>query len=76
MIVCSCLGLSERRIRADIESGARTLDELARGCGAGRDCGACVLDLADILAGSANGSPTRPANPPHEPRTEAQRGFP
>lgn len=75
MIACSCLGISEDRIRAEIEAGARTLDELARRCGAGRDCGACVPDLADLLAGTAPEGHDRPATP-HEPRADAHRGAP
>ncbi len=75
MIVCSCLGLTERRIRAEIEAGASTLDELARRCGAGRECGACAPDLADMLGEPAT---ERPAHfeTTHEQRREAQRGLP
>lgn len=41
MVVCLCLALSDRAIRATIASGVFTVDELAVACQAGTGCGAC-----------------------------------
>lgn len=49
MIVCLCEGLNERRLRAEIRGGARTLHDLKRSCGAGASCGSCVCDLKAML---------------------------
>lgn len=75
MVVCSCRGVTERRILAEIERGAATVAEVASRCGAGRDCGSCVPDLVELIAGSATERQAHPSNP-NEPPGEAQRGFP
>ena len=50
MIICLCRGLSESDIRRVIERGAWTADAVTAACGAGGDCGACTLMLADLVA--------------------------
>jgi bacterioferritin-associated ferredoxin len=50
MIVCHCLVVSDRRIRAEIESGARTDDDVAFRCGAGARCGGCRPAIDALLA--------------------------
>ena len=52
MIVCLCRGVSESDIRRVIERGAYTADAIAAACGAGGDCGACTVMLADLVAES------------------------
>ena len=49
MIICICEAVSERRLRAEIRGGARTLRALRKSCGAGGTCGSCVCDLTQIL---------------------------
>jgi bacterioferritin-associated ferredoxin len=48
VIVCLCHGVSERRVRREIEHGATTVDELAARCGAGA-CYGCHPILDDLL---------------------------
>ena len=45
MLVCLCHGVSERDVTKAVRSGARTVEEVGRTCGAGTDCGTCVKDL-------------------------------
>jgi bacterioferritin-associated ferredoxin len=49
MIVCLCLALSDRAIRASIAAGALTLGEVAAACRAGTGCGSCVPDLERMI---------------------------
>jgi len=52
MIVCHCQVVSDTTIRAEIESGARTVRDVARRCGAGTGarCGACRPTIDALLA--------------------------
>jgi bacterioferritin-associated ferredoxin len=52
MIVCHCQVVSDKTIRAAIESGARTVGDVARRCGAGTGprCGACRPTIEALLA--------------------------
>jgi bacterioferritin-associated ferredoxin len=49
VIVCLCHGVSERRVRREIEHGATTVDELAARCGAGSCCYGCHPTLDELL---------------------------
>lgn len=49
MIVCSCQATSDRTVRAAIASGAATIEDVARKCGAGARCGGCWPTLARLL---------------------------
>jgi bacterioferritin-associated ferredoxin len=49
MIVCHCLGVSEREIRSAVRGGASTRREVARSCGAGSRCSGCVPLVAKIV---------------------------
>ena len=49
MLVCHCFAVSDRAIRAAIESGAVSIDALARRCAAGSECGGCRPALLDLL---------------------------
>lgn len=52
MVVCHCRAVNDATIRAEIEQGALTPDEVADRCGAGSRCGGCrpVIDeLVDEL---------------------------
>ncbi len=55
MIVCMCRGISDRKLRAGIERGKFTsVREIARDCGAGSDCGACVNSLKNLVKNPSN----------------------
>jgi bacterioferritin-associated ferredoxin len=49
-MVCQCHGVSERRVRREIEHGATTVDELAARCGAGACCYGCHPVLDELLS--------------------------
>jgi bacterioferritin-associated ferredoxin len=49
MIVCVCHGVCERRLEAVVASGAHTLAEVERQCGAGGDCGSCRPDVERVI---------------------------
>ena len=48
MIVCLCVGVTEHEIRRAVAEGARTPEAIGAACGAGTDCGACTLALAEL----------------------------
>ncbi|HEX7166932.1 MAG TPA: (2Fe-2S)-binding protein [Acidimicrobiales bacterium] len=50
MYACLCEGVSERKVRAAIARGARTIDDLAEECGAGARCGGCWPMLDELIA--------------------------
>jgi bacterioferritin-associated ferredoxin len=49
MIVCVCEGVSDRTVKASIQSGAKSVHELGRKCGVGLDCGRCRAMLRGML---------------------------
>lgn len=49
MIVCHCHGVTDREIRACVESGARTCGDVSAECGAGTGCGGCVELVAELV---------------------------
>lgn len=48
MIVCHCHVVNDRVIRDAVESGARSLSDVCRATGAGRDCGACIFSVKRV----------------------------
>lgn len=50
MFVCSCKGVTDRTIKAAIDAGARTVDDLTAHCSAGGRCRGCWPMLAKLLA--------------------------
>jgi bacterioferritin-associated ferredoxin len=50
MIVCHCEQVPDRAIKHAISDGARTIDDLAAACGAGRNCFGCHEELQALLA--------------------------
>ncbi len=50
MVICYCAGVREGEIRHAIRSGACSLRDVARACGAGTGCGTCCVAVAEILA--------------------------
>jgi bacterioferritin-associated ferredoxin len=53
MVLCICQAVTDREVDATIHSGARSLDEVAAGCGAGTDCGCCREAIEERLRGQA-----------------------
>lgn len=49
VIVCHCHGVSDRTIQFEAGLGAGDVDEVARRCGAGADCGGCLPTIEDLL---------------------------
>jgi len=50
MIVCSCKAVNDRTVRATIEAGARTVEEVSQRCNAASRCGGCRPGIQEILA--------------------------
>lgn len=49
MYTCICAGVPEGEVRACIAAGARTVEEVGEGCGAGTGCGSCHSRIDVIL---------------------------
>ena len=54
MIVCHCHVVNDRAVTEAIEDGARTVADLCRATGAGRNCGGCVFSLKRLLCEHGN----------------------
>jgi bacterioferritin-associated ferredoxin len=50
VVVCQCAVVSDRVVRAEIQAGALSADELAERCGAGARCGGCLETVERLLA--------------------------
>ncbi len=55
MIFCHCAGVTDTTIAQVIESGATSVDEVARCCGAGQYCRPCREELAALLENAGSG---------------------
>ena len=49
MYVCLCRGVSDRRIRAVIDAGARDIAEIGRQTSAGTECQECHPAIEELL---------------------------
>ncbi|MFD7641239.1 bacterioferritin-associated ferredoxin [Kitasatospora sp. NPDC059795] len=49
MYVCMCHAVTEARVKQEIDEGATTPRQIARGCKAGTDCGSCVRRIQALL---------------------------
>jgi len=49
VIICHCLRVNDRTIRACVRDGAETGDQVARACGAGSCCGSCRPAVDEIV---------------------------
>lgn len=49
MLLCHCKSLTDRQIRQAVHSGAQTVGQVGRQCGAGTCCGGCVQAVVEIL---------------------------
>jgi assimilatory nitrate reductase catalytic subunit len=61
VIVCHCQVVSDRVIRREVESGARTVDEIGARCGAGTRCGSCRPTISVLLVTLVAPEPVEPA---------------
>ena len=50
MIVCHCHRVTDREIRACIQNGARTCEDVADACGASSGCGGCEPLVAELVS--------------------------
>ena len=60
MVVCICKGIADREIDGAIRDGAETVEDLARVCSAGTDCGECLDVLDELLSRRAGDPVSRP----------------
>ncbi|MGH9036578.1 MAG: (2Fe-2S)-binding protein [Acidimicrobiia bacterium] len=50
MWICLCKGVNDRQIRAAINAGARTHEEISARCRAATGCGGCLPEVCRLLA--------------------------
>jgi assimilatory nitrate reductase catalytic subunit len=58
-IVCSCFGIGQRQISAEILKGARNIEAIGQRLKAGTNCGACKPEIGKLF----NGVPARNSQP-------------
>lgn len=49
MLVCHCRRVNDRAITATVDAGARSIKDVATGCGAGSRCGGCWETIRALL---------------------------
>lgn len=59
MLVCLCQGISEKRVKAAIRSGACTRKQVTKACRAGGGCGGCHDVIGEMIR--KHGEPAAPA---------------
>lgn len=47
--VCHCMGVTAGEIKAAIEAGAKTVEEIQEATSAGTGCGGCVETIEQLL---------------------------
>lgn len=57
MIICHCEPVCHHTVAAAVSSGARTLAQVCRTTGAGRDCGACVFSVKRLIVDQLTATP-------------------
>jgi bacterioferritin-associated ferredoxin len=57
MILCLCQGVTDREVAEAVARGASTVAEVRRRCGAGAECGSCVVDIETHLERAGHGCP-------------------
>jgi bacterioferritin-associated ferredoxin len=56
VIICQCAVVSDRVVTETVVSGARSLAQVCRATGAGRDCGACVFSVKRVISEVRHGA--------------------
>ena len=51
-IVCSCFGIGQHQIFAEINKGARNVEAIGQCLKAGTNCGACKPEIGKLLNGA------------------------
>jgi bacterioferritin-associated ferredoxin len=51
LLVCHCAKVCDRTVRECVDSGARSVEEVGRACGAGTFCGGCIPTIGALVAG-------------------------
>jgi len=64
MVVCLCQGISEKSVRASIEEGARTRQQVTESCGAGDGCGTCHRTIKTLIVECRRAQICRPTTLP------------
>jgi len=54
--ICLCEAVNSSTIRAAIDGGARTLEDVERACAAGSVCGKCKRNIQVLLAAAKTGT--------------------
>jgi bacterioferritin-associated ferredoxin len=49
VIVCHCVVVNDQQVAHAIDQGARTVANVCRATGAGRNCGSCIFTLKRLL---------------------------
>ncbi|HEY8089492.1 MAG TPA: (2Fe-2S)-binding protein [Polyangiaceae bacterium] len=49
MYVCVCRAVTDEKVKAAIEGGARSVEAVTAACCAGDDCGACHATIEDLI---------------------------
>ena len=65
MIVCHCHVVNDAAIADAVSGGARTLGDVCRSTGAGRDCGACVFSVRRLVCEHVASQVLESAEPAH-----------
>ena len=63
MYVCNCNGISERRLRLAIESGARNWEAAHEFCGCKPSCGRCDAEITAAIQREINSSKSAESQP-------------
>jgi bacterioferritin-associated ferredoxin len=49
MYVCICRAVTEERVKAAVEAGAKSVEAVTAACCAGDDCGACHQTIEEVI---------------------------
>ena len=61
MILCHCMGVSDKSVRRAIQCGASSVRDVARTCGAGTGCGGCRPLIQELIRTEQHGT-SRPVS--------------
>jgi bacterioferritin-associated ferredoxin len=61
LIVCHCEVVTDRSIKAAVDDGAVSLDEIGQHCAAGTGCGGCRPSIVALLVTLLAGEQEQPA---------------
>ena len=53
-LICHCRLVSDRRVVAELASGASTVEDVQARCGAATRCGGCLPALEALVAGATD----------------------